>query len=265
VTAARPNTLALDIGGTGLKAAVLDPKGAMLTERARIDTTYPMPPQRLVDALVGLATPLPAFDRISIGFPGVVRHGKVLTAPHFVTTAGPGTALDPQLQAAWHGFGLAAALERALGKQTRMLNDADLQGLDVVAGRGVEVVITLGTGVGSAAFADGVLGPHLELAHHPFRKGDTYNEHLGDAARKKHGKRTWNKRLGRAIDTWRGLFTFDHLYIGGGNARHITIELDHDVTLIDPNAGLLGAIRLWQPPTTKPARSPRAAGAARRG
>ena len=252
MTTARPNTLALDIGGTGLKAAVLDPKGTMLTDRARVETTYPMPPRRLVDALVSLAGPMPAFDRVSIGFPGVVRNGKVLTAPHFVTTNGPGTTIDPQLQAAWHGFGLAAAIERSLGKQTRMLNDADLQGLDVVVGRGVEVVITLGTGVGSAAFSDGVLGPHLELAHHPFRKGDTYNEHLGDAARKKHGKHTWNKRLGRAIDTWRGLFTFDHLYLGGGNTRHITLALDDDVTLIDPNAGLLGAIRLWQPARSQP-------------
>ena len=248
MTTARPNTLALDIGGTGLKATVLDPRGRMLVERARVETTYPMPPAALVTALKGLAAPLPSFDRISIAFPGVVRAGKVLTAPHFVTTAGPGTAIDPALTTAWARFDIGAAVARALGKPTRVLNDADLQGLDVVSGRGVEVVITLGTGVGSAAFDNGVLGPHLELAHHPFRKGDTYNEHLGDAARKKQGKRTWNKRLARAIDTWRTLFTFDHLYLGGGNTRHITLELPDDVTLIDPDAGLLGAIRLWEEP-----------------
>ena len=247
MVATRSNTLALDIGGTGLKAAVLDPTGRMLTDRARVDTTYPMPPDRLVAALAALAAPLPTFDRISIGFPGVVRDRRVLTAPHFVTTAGPGTPVDPALRTAWTGFDLGAAIEHTLGRPTRVLNDADLQGLDVVAGHGVEVVMTLGTGVGSATFDNGTLGPHLELAQHPFRKGDTYNEHLGDAARKQVGKRTWNRRLDRAIITWRTLFTFDHLYIGGGNTRHITLTLPPDVTLIDPNAGLLGALRLWQP------------------
>jgi polyphosphate glucokinase len=245
MTADAPGTLALDIGGTGLKATVLDQAGKMLTERARVDTTYPMSPQKLVQALSALAAPLPAFDRVSAGFPGVVRGGRVRTSPHFVTKRGPGTPEDPKLVAAWNGFDLTTALEAALQKPTRVMNDADLQGLDVVVGDGVEVTITLGTGIGSAVFEDGKVGPHLELAHHRFRKGETYDEQLGDPARKQVGNKTWNKRLQLALDNWRTLFTFDHLYLGGGNTRHISFDLPAGVTTIDPNAGLLGALRLW--------------------
>ena len=240
-----PRTLTLDVGGTGLKAAALDSKGRMLTERARVETTYPMAPEQLVDALTALATQLPSCDRVSVGFPGVVRNGHVLTAPHFITTAGPGTPIDPALAQRWHRYDLSDALETALQQPVRVLNDADLQGLDVANGDGVEVVITLGTGVGSAVFERGLLGPHLELSQHPFRKGGTYNEQLGDAARKKTGNKHWNKRLVKALATWQTLFTFDHCYIGGGNARHITIDLPESVSIIDPNAGLLGGIKLW--------------------
>jgi polyphosphate glucokinase len=163
-------TLAYDIGGTGLKATVLDPAGEMLAAGVRVPTTYPMPPATLVDALVALAAELPAYDRVSAGFPGVVRHGLVRSAPHFVTTAGPGTAIDPELAAAWDRFDLAGALSERLGRATKVVNDADLQGAAVVSGDGLELVLTLGTGLGSAVYVDGRLGTHLELAHHPSGK-----------------------------------------------------------------------------------------------
>ena len=241
----RPATLALDIGGTGLKASVLDATGVMLTDRARIKTTYPVTPDQLVEQLAGLAKPLPGYDRVSAGFPGVVRAGHVITAPHLVTVAGPGTKTSKTLLAQWGGFDLAGALTTTLGKPARVLNDADLQGLDVVTGHGLEVVVTLGTGFGTAVFANGRLGPHLELSQHPFRKEETYDEQLGDTARKRVGAKRWNKRLTEAIANLRTLFLFDHLYLGGGNTRHITIALPHDITVIDPNAGLLGGLRLW--------------------
>lgn len=169
MVAARSNTLALDIGGTGLKATVLDPTGRMLTDRARVDTTYPMPPDRLVATLATLVAPLPRFERIAIGLPGVVRDRRVLTAPHFITRAGPGTPIDPALRTAWTGFDLAAAIEHTLGQPTRILNDADLQGLDVVVGNGVEIVMTLGTGVGSAVFEN----EELRQAH-PGKSAERY-------------------------------------------------------------------------------------------
>ena len=240
------NTLAIDVGGTGLKASVLDPDGKMLTDRVRIPTTYPVTPTQLVEQLVTLVGPLPTSGRVSVGFPGVVRLGHVRTAPHLVTTKGPGSPVSPALLEQWTGFDLAGGLTDALGKPTRVLNDADLQGLDVMTGRGVEVIVTLGTGFGTAVFNHGQLSAHLELAQHPFRNGDTYDEQLGDSTRKKIGNKTWNRRLTRAIATLGTLFVFDHLYLGGGNTRHVKLKLPDNVTMIDPNAGLLGGLRLWQ-------------------
>src|SRR5262245_6507910 len=206
---AGPRTLAIDIGGSGLKASVLDPRGRMLVDRVRVPTPVHRPPQVVIEALAKLAAPLPAYDRIAVGFPGVVREGRILTAPNL---GHPG----------WAGFDLARALTARLGKPARVANDADLQGLAVVRGRGVELVITLGTGFGTALYLDGRLAPHLELAHHPFRKGETYEEQLGNAARKDVGGKKWNKRIQRAIETLRLLVHFDHLYIGGGNAKKIS-------------------------------------------
>jgi polyphosphate glucokinase len=237
-----PLTLAIDIGGTGLKASVLDAQGAMVADRVVVKTTYPCPPTRLVDDLVA---PLPPVDRVSAGFPGMVRKGTVLSAPHFSTEGGPGTKIDDALVAAWDHFDLAGALKKRLGKPTKVANDADIQGAAVVSGKGLELVITLGTGVGTALFFEGRLLPHLEFAHHPFRKGETYNEQLGDATRKEIGNTRWNKRVRKAIDTMRALSFFDHCYIGGGNSKHLDGELAADVSTVDNTAGILGGIKLW--------------------
>jgi polyphosphate glucokinase len=242
---AGPLTLALDIGGTGLKAAVLDPSGALVGERVRVVTTYPLPPDKLVADLVGLASQLKGYDRISAGFPGYVRGGKVLSAPHFITKSGPETKVLPELVKAWDHFDLAGALDTALGKPTRLANDADMQGSAVVSGKGVELVITLGTGVGTAIFENGVLAPHLELAHHPLWKDQTYNEYIGDAARKEIGAKRWNARVDKTIATLRALLFFDHLWIGGGNSAKVTLKLAQDITLVDNSAGLRGGIALW--------------------
>lgn len=242
------STLVIDVGGTGLKAAVLDARGSMLSERVRIPTTYPSPPDKLVEKLGTLVAPLPAFDRVSVGFPGVVRRGVVLSAPHFVTIGGPGTPADKKLIGAWYGFDLGVALTRVLGRPVRITNDADLQGLDVSTGTGVEVVITLGTGLGFCQFEDGHLGPHLELGQHRFGKSKNYDEKVGDAARKEIGNRRWNKRIGRLIAALDALTFFDRLYVGGGNARHLTAKLGPKVAIIDENAGLLGGVQLWKRP-----------------
>lgn len=241
-----PFTLAIDIGGTGLKASVLDASDTMVADRVRVDTTYPMPPERLVDTLVDLVGNLPDFDRASAGFPGMVRGGVVLSAPHFVTVAGPGSKVDKRLVAAWDHFDLATALATRLGKPTRVDNDAEVQGAAVVTGHGLELAITLGTGVGTAVFLDGKLQAHLELAQHPLSHDQTYNERIGDAARKKIGKKRWNRRVRRAVATLDALLFPDHVYIGGGNSSRITIDLGDKVTLVDNSAGILGGLRLWE-------------------
>jgi polyphosphate glucokinase len=252
-SAEHPFTLAIDVGGTGLKASVLSKTGTMMADRVRVDTKYPLPPDGdhgLVAALKELVKPLPEADRVSCGFPGMVRNGVVLSAPHFVCKKGPGSGVDKRLVAAWDKFDLATVLSTALGKPTKVANDADVQGAAVVHGKGLEVVITLGTGMGSAFFNDGHLMPHLELGHHPFRKDETYDENLGELARKDKGDEHWNIRVREAIDRIGALFFYDHLYIGGGNARRVDRDelgeaLDR-ITIVDNTAGILGGIKLWE-------------------
>ena len=240
-----PITLAIDIGGSGLKALALDATGKALTERIRIPTPYPLPPEKLIAQLADLVRPIDKYDRVSVGFPGMVRNGHVLSAPHLVLSKGPDSAIDPKSVEAWADFDLAAELTKALGKPTRVVNDADLQGLDAASGKGLEVVITLGTGFGTAVLSQGQLVPHMEFSQHPFRRGQTYDEQLGDVARKHVGKKSWSKRVHRAIAVLDSVFMFDHLYVGGGNAVRLRGPLGERVSIIDSNAGLLGGIRLW--------------------
>ena len=243
-----PVTLSIDIGGSGLKASALDANGRMLVDRVRCETTYPMTPQRMVDQLAELVTALPPYDRVSVGFPGMVRGGVLLTAPKFDTESGPGTPVDPDLRKAWDHFNLANALQEKLGKPTRVVNDADMQGLAVIEGHGLELVVTLGSGVGTALFLDGHLLPHLEIAHQPFRKGETYDEQLGDVIRHEVGNERWNTRVAKAIANFAILFFYDHLYLGGGNAQRVKIDLGLNATIVDNSAGILGGIKLWDGP-----------------
>jgi polyphosphate glucokinase len=217
----------------------------MQHERVRIPTPYPLSPQRLVEVIDTLVRSLPPYDRISTGFPGMVRDGKVLTAPHFVGVEGPDAKPVPKLVDAWTGFDLADALETAFAKPARVANDADLQGLAVVSGTGLEFVVTLGTGFGTALFYQGALCPHMELGHHRFRGKEAYDEQIGDAARKKVGAERWNRRVQLMITNMRKLFFFDHMYIGGGNATRVKGDLPQDISLVDNTAGILGGIRLW--------------------
>ena len=240
-----PITLAIDIGGTGLKAVTLDAKGTMLIDRLRVPTPYPLPPRRLIKELRALVGPVDGYDRISVGFPGMVRNGRVLTSPHLVLSDGPGSKVDPDSLKAWSSFDLASALTRAFGKPARVVNDADLQGLDVATGKGLEVVLTLGTGFGTAVLNNGQLLPHMEFSQHPLRKGDNYDEQIGDVALRKVGKKKWNKRVRKAIAALDAVFEYDHLYIGGGNSKNLRGDLGERITIIDTDAGLLGGIRLW--------------------
>ena len=246
-------TLSVDIGGTGLKASVLDATGQMEHGRVRTPTPYPLSPERLVTELQGLIAQLPPFDRISVGFPGMVRGGHILSAPHFVSAQGPGGSPTPKLVKAWSSFDLETALQTATGKPTKVANDADIQGAAVVKGKGFEAVITLGTGVGTAFFLEGQLLPHFEFAHHPLRKGGTYNDALGDATRKRIGQKKWQKRVLEALETMRALTFFDVCYLGGGNSVRVGGVLPAGIVVVDNDAGILGGIKLWertQPPST---------------
>jgi polyphosphate glucokinase len=120
-----------------------------------------------------------------------------------------------------------------------------VQGYGAIKGDGVELVITLGTGMGSSLFSDGRLCPGLELGHHPWRK-KTYEDYLGKRGLKKYGKKRWNKLLEKAIAQTEATFNWDHLYIGGGNARKIKFELPENVKTVSNEDGLLGGVALWR-------------------
>ena len=229
-----PRTLAIDIGGSGIKAVLLDEDGNMIGQRQRVPTpAKPIAPEALVRAIDEATAPVGAFDRASVGFPGYVREGKVITAPNLGTDA-------------LAGFDLQATLARHWGKPVRVLNDADVQGFGAINGRGLEMVLTLGTGAGTSLFRDGEIMPHLELAHHPVSRRKTYEEYIGNAAREKKGKKAWNKRVAKVIEILREVVHFDHLYIGGGNAKDITFALPPDVTIVPNTDGLTGGIKLWR-------------------
>ncbi len=238
-------TLAVDIGGSGFKAAVLDAQGAMATERARVDTTYPCPPETFVatvrDLVAGLDT---HYDRVSVGFPGLVRHGLVYNIPSLSRreyTGGP----DPELVAAWAGFDLGGALAATFSVPVKVANDADVQGCAVAQGHGFEFVVTLGTGVGTALFSNGVLLTHLELGHAMFRKGETFEEQLSNQARKEVGNERWSLRVLKALDSYDRFLFFDRVYIGGGNSKHVMAALPEKATVVPNTAGILGGLRLW--------------------
>jgi polyphosphate glucokinase len=226
-----PFTLAIDIGGTGLKATVLDAQGHPTMESQRVLTPRPATPSSVLDALAKLVAGLGAFDRISAGFPGVVLAGVVRTAPNL----GP----------SWAGFHLADRLAQLLKRPARVLNDAGVQGFGIVRGVGLEMVLTLGTGLGCGLFYEGMYIPNLELGHHPFRKGKTYEDYLGHAGLARAGAAKWNRRLAQAIEQIQPIWNPDRIYLGGGNAKHVTIDLPPHIQIASNAAGLLGGIALW--------------------
>jgi polyphosphate glucokinase len=224
-------TLAVDIGGSGVKMMLLDAAGRPLTERLRVPTPNPATPASMLAVLDEMKAQMPAFDRVSIGFPGVVKHGKTFTAHN----------LSPE----WVGYPLEQTIQRKWKRPTRVRNDAAIQGYGAVKGKGVELVLTLGTGLGSSLFVNGCLCPGLELAHHPWVNNFTYEDFLGRAALKKFGKRRWNKLVAKAIEQTRSLFNWDALYLGGGNSTKITLNLPKDVNLVSNEDGLLGGVAIW--------------------
>lgn len=225
-------TLCIDIGGSGIKAIVVDREGAPITERGRIETPRPATPDKVLAVIEELARAQGEFDRVSVGFPGVVVEGTTRTAPN--------------LHATWAGFPLAPSIEERVKRPVRAANDAGVQGLGVIEGRGVEVVITLGTGMGFGLYADGRYVPNIELAHHPLTKNRTYEERVGNLARKRVGAKRWNRRVREVIGTLEPIFNYRKLFLGGGNTKHLDrAGLPENVVIVENVAGLLGGLRLW--------------------
>jgi polyphosphate glucokinase len=242
-------TLAIDCGGGGIKGSVLDEVGTMRAHPLRVPTPYPMPPTRFVATLTDLAARLPRADRATVGMPGMIRHGVVVATPHYVTRTGPRSKVDPALVEAWAGFDARTALGAALGVPSLVLNDAEVHGAGVVAGAGLELVLTLGTGLGCAVFDGGRLAPHLELSHAPVRWGLSYDTYVGEIERRRLGDAFWSRRVRTIVEALRPVFQWDRLYLGGGNSRRIRPDqlerMGDDVVVVPNTAGLVGGVRAW--------------------
>lgn len=225
--------LSIDIGGSHIKATILDKEGKLMVDYNRLPTPVPATVPKVILMIKKLITGFPAFDCVSVGFPGYVKRGVIKTAPNLGTKS-------------WQNTNLQKLLEDELQKPVRIVNDADLQGLGVAKGKGFEIVTTLGTGFGTALLYEGHLLPHMELAHYPVSKKKDYDDYIGEKALKSLGKAKWNTRMKRVIKTLQTVFNYDHLYLGGGNASKINFKLDKNVTVITNREGIKGGVRLWQ-------------------
>jgi len=227
------NILAIDIGGSHIKCIILNTRGEGQTEYRRMPTPIQATPEAVIVLVLELVKGLSDFEKISIGFPGYVRNGIVYTAPNLGTGH-------------WAQFDLGQQISNKLGKPARLVNDADQLGLGVVSGKGYELAVTLGTGVGTAVIMDGVLLPHLELSHHPISKGRDYDEYVGSQAMERVGKEKWNKRVAKVLAALKVVFNYDRLYLGGGGVKSLTIPLEENIHLFNNQDGIKGGAKLWE-------------------
>lgn len=242
-------TLSIDCGGGGIKGSVLDGSGNLRAQPVRAVTPYPLPPSRLIALIQSLADQLPAAERVTVGVPGMIRHGIVVSTPHYVCRAGPRTKVIPELVEEWENFDMRESVEEALGLPALILNDAEVHGCGLVTGTGLEMVITLGTGLGNAVFLDGDLAPHAELSRATVKWGLSFDEYLGEHERIRLGDSHWSRRVRNVVEAFYPVYLWDRLYIGGGNARRITplvaSRLGDRVILASNAAGITGGVRAW--------------------
>lgn len=232
----RPFTLGIDIGGTGIKMMIMDANGRAVTKKIRELTPHPATVKTVCQLIMEMVQSLDVkYDRVSAGFPGLLIKNIIKTAPN--------------MHSSWIGLNFQKKLSRITGQPAHVANDAVVQGYGDVRGKGVELVITLGTGVGSALFVDGKLVPNLQLAHIPFQHDKTYEQVLGEVAIQKHGIRKWNAHLKKAIALWDLTFNYDRLYLGGGYAQKINFKLPSKVKITKNIEGILGGIKLWVTPS----------------
>ena len=226
-------TLTIDIGGTGIKLLPVDEEGRPLGARHRELTPKPSPPEAVIGLIREMVAQQEPFDRVSVGFPGVVRKGVTMTAHNLGV-------------ADLRGFDLERAIAEVCDKSVRVANDADLQGYGVIEGDGVEIVLTLGTGLGTGLYVDGHLVPNLELAHHPLTGKKTYEQAVSDAELERVGVKKWRKQVWRVIETLEPVFNYELLHVGGGNAEKLKGPFPENVRLFSNVEGLAGGVRLWR-------------------
>ncbi len=226
------NILTIDIGGSHIKATILNAEGVPVADYARLPTPQPSDPANVMQLIEQLVKGFTEYNKISVGFPGYVKNGVIKTAPNLGT--------EP-----WTDYDLQNSLSAMLKRPCKVVNDADLQGAGIVSGKGLELVITLGTGFGTALLLDGKLLPHLEIAHHPVKTDKDYDEYIGEKAYQKRGKEHWNYRMKKVFVILKTVFNYDRLYISGGNAKNLNFPLDDNMIIVNNREGIKGGARLW--------------------
>ena len=234
--------LGIDIGGSGIKGAIVDVKqGQFVTERQRIETPVPSTPEAVAGVITQLATQFNYQGPIGCTFPAVVQHGVILTAAN----------VDPS----WVNTDGEAIFSAATGSPVHILNDADAAGVAEMrfgAGvdrKGVVIMLTFGTGIGSAIFSDGQLLPNTEFGHMKIRGKDA--EHRASARVREVEELSWKrwaKRVDEFLLTMEFLFSPDLFIIGGGVSKkfdkfapHLTVKAELLPAQLLNDAGIIGA------------------------
>ena len=243
-------TLTVDCGGTGIKASVLDQAGRVLIDFPYLKTPYPLSPIKLIGIIQDFVHADPRITRVTVGLPGMIRNGKVVVIPHYINNNGPRSAVDPNLKKTWYGFDMQSLLHKRLKLPTLVLNDAEVHAAAVIEGKGLETVLTFGTGLGSAIFSDGHLAPHLEISHATIRYGKSIDAWIGEQSRRRMGNQLWSRRVKSLIQELYPMIIWDKLYIGGGNAQRISKSalksFDYKVKIIPNSAGVTGGVKAWE-------------------
>src|SRR5271163_45974 len=212
--------LAIDVGGTHVKTRVSGQRDVR-----QFESGPAMTPRKMVASVLKLTGDL-RYGAVSIGYPGVVVHGKIIAEPH-------------NLGKGWVGFDF----EKAFGRPTRLINDAAMQALGSYEG-GRMLFLGLGTGLGSAMIVDGILEP-LELGHLPYRKGKTFEDYVGAAGLKRLGKKKWLQRVDDVVEHLVAALEPEYVVLGGGNATRID-HLPRNARLGDNGNAFEGGFRLWE-------------------
>jgi len=221
----RVRVLAIDVGGSHVKVRVSNRRDVRQFESGP-DLTA----NRMV-AGVHKITGDWTYDVVSIGYPGIVIHGKIVTEPH-------------NLGGGWVGFDF----HKAFGRPTRVINDAAMQAIGSYEG-GRMLFLGLGTGLGSAMIVDGVVEA-MELAHMNFKKDKTYEDYAGDRGRRRLGPKKWSHAVDDIVETLRTAMEADYVVLGGGNARKLK-KLPKGAQLGNNDFAFIGGFRMWRPARSK--------------
>ncbi len=215
------SVLAIDVGGTHVKVLATGQRTPV-----KIPSGPDMTPRKMVTAVRKAAAQW-KYEKVSIGYPGPVLHGKPVSEPH---NLGPG----------WVGFDF----QKAFGHPVKLINDAAMQAIGSYEGRRM-LFLGLGTGLGTALIVDGVLQP-MELAHLPYKKGQTYEDYIGLRGLERLGKKKWRRHVAEVVTTLKNALEADYVVLGGGNAKFLK-ELPPGTQLGSNEHAFKGGFRLWQP------------------